>query len=106
MFLEIAVQQLFKEAFVSEGGEIITRSKFVKNRQRDSPGHPLPRHLRQIPATTKKRFHYLDLGFSETVQTRGEVYRFERSTQRRIADRRGEDFGKGRRFFFAFADDN
>ena len=67
----IAVQQFFEEAFVSESGQIVCRANLVHKRQRNSPGHPLPRNIRQIPTAAQESFHHLDFAFSEAVEFSG-----------------------------------
>ena len=77
MLLKIPVQKFFEEAFVRERGDVVDGPNLVKNRQRDSPRHPLPWQVGQFPPATKKRFNYLYLRLGQTAQTRGEVYGFE-----------------------------
>src|SRR5215213_962499 len=106
VLLDVAVEEFLEEALVGERGEVVGRSKLVKNRQRNSPRHPLSRHVRQIPATAQKSLHHLNLRVSQAVQVRGEIHRLERPAHRGIAHRRCKHLRELRRFRFAFTDNN
>src|SRR6185369_14846033 len=105
-FVVITVQEFFEEAFVRKRGEVVSGSDLEKDRQRDSPRHPLSRHLRQIPTATQKSLHHLNLRVSQTTQVRSEVYGLERPAHRGIAHRRRKHLVELRRFCFAFTNDD